>query len=351
MFKFAQPYAFFLLIPVAALCWYVYRRRVRRALLFAPVARIPAGGGTWRVAASYVFPALFLAGMVLGVLALARPQKVFSVSTHNADVIAIEMVVDTSGSMEALDLTKGRITPSNYQTRLDVVKETFAEFVNRRPGDLIGLVTFGGYASTRCPLTADREAILHVLSGVEIPKPVQGAGGQLFDQMELATAIGDGLATAAARLEHAEVKSKILVLLSDGESNAGVVEPDEAMEVARKMGIKVYTIGVGTPNASPLMATKDMLGRTQIVRARGRMGLDEAFLKRLASTTGGHYFGVRDADGLERALAEIDKLEKTEVQQEVYNQYEELFLSLLLPAIGCIVLGTTLNMLTAKRII
>ncbi len=351
MFRFAQPYAFFLLIPLGVLCWYVYRRRVRRALLFAPVARVPSGGGTWRIAASYLFPALFLTGLLLAIFALARPRKVFSVSSHKADVIAIEMVVDTSGSMEALDLTEGKITPFNYETRLDVVKETFAEFVNRRAGDLIGLVSFGGYASTRCPLTADRDALLHVLEGVEIPRPVQGAAGQLFDEQELATAIGDGLATAAARLEHAEVESKIIVLLSDGESNAGVIEPDEAMEVARKMGIKVYTIGVGTPNAYPVIARKDRLGRTRIVRANARMGLDERFLKRLASTTGGEYFNVRDAEGLERALAEIDKLEKTEIQQEVYNQYEELFLSLLLPALGCVVLGTTLNMLTAKRIV
>ena len=297
---------------------------------------------------STALPFLVLLGLVLAVTALARPRNVLAKMRRTADVIAIKMVVDVSGSMEALDMSdivKNRIVTE--KSRLDVVKETFSKFVETRPDDLIGLVTFGGFATTRCPLTTDHEALNHILSGVEIPRQKQESDGSLADQEELMTAIGDALATACARIREAEVKSRIIVLLSDGESNTGIIQPEGAIKVARKLGIKVYTIGIGSSGRSPFRG-RDLFGRDRIHFAH--VELDEALLKRIADDTGGQYFNVRDPKGLDRALNDISALETTRVERDVYQQYEELFNWFLTPALLLIVTGTGLNMLTAQRI-
>ena len=346
MFRFASPAFFLLLIPVAAAAWFAYRRRIRQGLLFSALQRLPPATRTWRTRAALLFPALYALGLAGAVLALARPQTVLSHTTRRAEVIAIMMVVDVSGSMEALDLTEGRVTLVNYQTRLDVVKKAFADFVKRRPDDLIGLVSFGGFASTRSPITTDHDALLHILKGVQIP-----SRDAVVDQLELATAIGDGLATACARVENAEPKSKIVVLLTDGESNAGIIQPEAAAKAAKDLGLRVYTIGVGTSSGAVPVLMKDMFGRRQIMNAPANFSIDEGLLRRIASTTGAQYFNVRDPKGMEKALADIDKLEKTKVERDVYEQYNELFPWFLLPAMGLILLGTGLNMLIAKRIV
>lgn len=348
MFRFADPYYFFLLIPVGIAAWFVYSKRIRSGILFAPTSRLLITGQTWRIYASYVLPMLFLLGLILSVTALARPQTVFSRIRRLADVIAIEMVVDVSGSMDALDLSVKTGAGIKYCTRLDAVKETFAEFVKKRPDDLIGLVTFGGYATTRCPLTTDHSALLHVLQGVEIPKPSHDKNGQILNQEELLTAIGDALTTACARLKNTEPKSKIIVLLSDGESNTGIIKPKEAMKAAKELGIKAYTIGVGSTGNAPFWG-RDIFGRKSIYYAQ--VTLDESLLKRIAETTDGKYFNVRDPKGLEKALEDIDNLEKTKVERDIYNQYNELFPWFVGPAIGLIALATGLNMLIARRIV
>ena len=348
MFDFGSPYSFFLLLPLAAAAWFVYRRRVRSGVLFSATAQVAASHGTWRTRASNVLPALALLGLALTVVALARPQTVFSKNHRSADVIAVEMVVDVSGSMEALDLSTRSAAGVKLRSRLDAVKDTFADFVGKRTDDLIGLVTFGGYASTRVPLTADHEALLHVLRGVEIPRQSVDAGGQVLNQEELLTAIGDAMATACARLEHAEPKSKVIVLLTDGESNTGIIKPDEATQVAKKMGIKVYTIGVGSTGPAPFRA-RDMFGRETILTAQ--VSLDENLLRKIADATGGRYFNVRDPHGLEQAMEHIDKLEKTNVQRDIYNQYDEWFAWFLAPGVCLVVLGAGVNMVIARRLL
>ncbi len=350
MFRFASPYYFLLLLPLIVAAWFVYRRRISAGLIFAPTERVAEGRASWRVHLAVLIPLIMLLGIALAITALARPQTVLSQIKRSADVIAIEMVVDLSGSMKALDLSdvlpNGRILKE--RTRLDAVKETFAEFAESRPDDLIGLVTFGGYASTRCPLTTDHAALLHVLSGIEIPTPRQGRGGQLVDQEELLTAIGDGLATACARIKDAEPESRIIVLLSDGESNTGLIQPTEAIKIAESLGIKVYTIGVGTTGQAPFRV-RDLFGRERIQRSQ--VVLDEALLKKIASETDGEYFNVRDPKGLERAMEKINLLEKTRVDRDIYQHYTELFNTLLIPALLLIALGAGLNMMTVKRII
>lgn len=350
MFTFAHPSYFLLLIPLGVAAWFVYRRRIRQGLVFSLASRLPVSGTTWRTLAAMILPVLSLLGIALAIAALAQPQTVFSKTRRTADVIAIQMVVDASGSMEALDLSERLMTGEvKYRTRLDAVKDAFAEFIKKRPDDLIGLITFGGFATSRAPLTADHEALLHILKGVDVVKTGLDAEGQMVNQEETLTAIGDALATACGRLEHTSTKSRIIVLLSDGVSNAGIIKPEEAMKAARKLGLKVYTIGVGTTGGVAPIKVRDQFGRDVI--ARMEVSMDEDLLRNIAKTTGGQYFNVTDPRGLDRALDAISKLEKTKVEQDIYNQYNELFPWLLMPALCLIVLGTGLNMLAARRII
>lgn len=349
MFRFADPEYFLLLVPAAAALLFVYRKRVANGLIFAATSRLPRARTTWRIRLARFLPFVTITGIILAITALARPRTVLSSVRQSTDAIAIEMVVDVSGSMEALDLSSKTATGHDYRSRLDVVKDIFTEFIGKRPDDLIGLVTFGGYASTRAPLTIDHEALLHVLEGVEIPKTEIGRNGNIVNQEETMTAIGDGLATACARMEKAEPVSKIIILLSDGESNTGIIQPSRAVAIARELGIKVYTIGVGSRSGMAPFAVKDLFGQTRIRNMEAV--LDEQTLKSIADETGGRYFHVNDRKGLEEALADIDKLEKTEIERSVYEQYDELFARCLFPAMLLILLGTSLNMAFSKRVI
>jgi Ca-activated chloride channel family protein len=254
---------------------------------------------------------------------------------RSGNAIAIQMVVGVSGSMNALDLApRGEMRP----TRLDVIKEMFAQFVAERPDDLIGLVTFATYASTRAPLTVDHRMLRHVLGGVEIPK---GVGEDL-------TAIGDGLATGLARLTDAEPATRIVVLLTDGANNAGIITPDEATEAAAKLGVRVYVIGVGT-HGRVLAKGQDDFGRDAI--GYMEVAFDEPQLKAIASKTNGRYFNVRDNAGLKSALEEISKLETTKIERQVYERYNEHFVDYLLLGAALIALALTLNMGLTRRLI
>jgi Ca-activated chloride channel family protein len=343
MFRFASPFYFLLFAPLLVAAWRIYRRTRRRGVTFPLAGRMPPTRRSWRSITASLTPLLTLLGLALGIFALARPQTVFSQSHKKTDAIAIHMVVDVSGSMEALDLSE----KGNQRTRLDVVKETFTDFVQERPDDLIGLVTFGGFATTRVPLTTDHAALSHVLSGVEIPSPSRDRRGQIVNQEELLTAIGDALATGCARLKDAEPTTRIVVLLSDGESNTGVITPEQALQAAAKLGIKVYTIGVGSSGRAPFK-TRNMMGRDVVQYAH--VTLDERLLRRIATETGGRYFNVRDADGLEEALAEINELETTEIERDVFEHFDEQFGPWLLSAIGLIVTGVATSMSVARRV-
>jgi len=182
MFQFANPSVFLLLFPLAAAVWFVYARRIKQGIRFAPMARIPNHGYSWRTLAALVLPAITLAGLLMLIIAMARPRTMLSKSRKTSDVIAIQMVVDISGSMEALDLSKKTPTGWKYKTRLDAVKEAFDEFVEKRTDDLIGLIAFGGYASTLAPMTADHDALRHVLKGVETPKQAFDSNGNIINR-------------------------------------------------------------------------------------------------------------------------------------------------------------------------
>ena len=345
MLSFATPLAFLLLLPWAAAVWFLYRTGRRAGVLFAATRRLPVRTAGWRVAAAALVPPLFLLGTLLLIVAAARPRTTLSRERRSVNAIAIGMVVDVSGSMEALDLSPSQ---QEWKTRLEVVKELFATFVGARPDDLIGLVTFGGYASTRAPLTADHRALVHVLKGVEIPRAQTDAQGRPVDQEETLTAIGDGLATGVARLTDAEPATRIVILLSDGESNTGIITPDQAADAAAKLGIRVYAIGVGS-NARTPFKTRDLFGRETIAYANATF--DETQLKTIASKTSGRYFSVRDHDGLKAALDEINTLETTRIDRQVYQRFDEHFVRYLLWGAALVALALTLNMNLTRRLL
>lgn len=344
--SFAWPWSFLLAIPLGVAAWRMLRRGRHAGIKFSGVGRLPAKTVGWRAYLASLAPWVFLVGSALLVIAAARPRQALSQGQRSVDAIAIAMTVDVSGSMEALDLTpKGE----NYKTRLDVVKEMFRKFIEARPDDLIGLVTFGGYASSRAPLTADHETLLHVLDGVMVPSVGYDANGRPIDPDETMTAVGDGLATALARLKDAEPKSKIAILLSDGVSNTGVVEPDQAAAAAEKLGIRVYTIGVGTHSRRTPFKARDMYGRTSIAYAD--MSFDESQLKSIASKTHARYFAVRDAEGLKAALEEIDTLEKTTLDRTVYQRWNEHFVPFLLLGTALVLSAVSLQMMASRRLV
>jgi Ca-activated chloride channel family protein len=273
-------------------------------------------------------------------VAIARPQAGLSQFRISTEGIAIVMCLDRSGSMEALDfkLNGERIN------RLAVVKQVFRDFVSGdgklqgRPDDLIGLVTFGGFAEGRAPLTFDHGALLEVLDSVQIPQPVYNASGNVINerylQEERATAIGDAVTLAVDRLRTSTAKSKVIILLSDGENTAGIIDPVAAAETAKTFGVKVYSIGIGTTGRVPFPVT-DQFGRRAFVSQMVR--LDETTLRMLADATGGRYFSAQDTEALQGVYAAIDQLEKSVSEGSVYSEYRELFHWWLLPGLALIV--------------
>ena len=346
--SFANPWMLVLFAPLALAAWRLLRRGRKAGVRFSALGRIPAKSSGWRAKVAALTPFILLAGLALLVLAAARPRTSLAHEKKSVDAIAIAMTVDVSGSMDALDLTPKGERFSRNTTRLAIVKKLFAEFVSKRPDDLIGLVTFGGYASTRSPLTADHAALLNVLKGVEIPSLAVDEQGRAISADEQMTAIGDGLATALARLKDAKPKSKIVLLLSDGVSNTGAVEPDEAAAAAAKMGVKVYAIGVGTRSRRTPIFGRDFFGRATIQYAD--MTFDEKQLKSIAKRTGGTYFPVNDRDSLERALDEIDQLETTKLDADIYNRWREHFVPFLLLGAALVLFAVSLSMAATRRL-
>lgn len=245
---------------------------------------------------------LRLAALVMFIIALARPVNVTNESEATTEGIDIVLSMDISGTMLARDFKPDRLTAA---------KRLAAEFVAERRGDRIAVVAFAGEAFTQAPLTSDQATIETMLSRLR--------SGVVED----GTAIGNGLATAINRLRESSAKSKVIILLTDGVNNRGQISPIMAAEIARDMGVKVYTIGVGTRGRAPYPAV-DMFGNQTTVMAD--VEIDEELLEEIASMTGGKYYRAVNDEALREIYAEINTLEKSEVQVTHYQTYEELFL-------------------------
>ncbi len=321
MFRFESPWMLLLLLPLAALM--VWRWRVRVRLQFpstVPTSRLRA---PWRARLAWVPQALRALALVALVVAMARPQEGSEQVRDISRGVAIAMVLDRSSSMGERMRFDGRTA-----TRLDAVKHVFREFVDPtegelqgRPNDLIGMTAFARYADSVCPLTLSHDTLALLLDTVRL------AEGPTED----GTAIGDAVALAAARLRQAErllnergdestsyeIKSKIIILLTDGENNVGDRSVREAGELCKGWGIKVYAIGVGDDRG-----VQTPFGR---LRAPIRPGFDDRPLRAIAETTGGRYWLATDGDTLRQVHAEIDALETSEFEAVRYLDYREAF--------------------------
>ncbi len=322
MWQMADPEIFILIIPLTAAAWFVFRRRKPGcAMVYPPCGHLPPLPRSGRIMAANAARAGFVAGAALTIFALARPQTLGSRVIRQKEIVAIQMTVDVSGSMAGLDFSSPEmISSGDYLTRLDVVKKVFTEFVGKRPNDLIGLITFGGYATSLVPLTFDHQLLKHVLDDISIPSEQYDGHGLLLHPDEQMTAVGDALALACARFNDVDIASRIVVFLSDGESNFGIIEPAEAILIARNMGVRVYTIAVGTDNPVPFLAY-DALGRGTVRHTA--IAMDYDLLQRMAEETGGNYYHVKDTDSLEMAMRDIDILEKTPAEFEVFTRRNE----------------------------
>lgn len=346
--SFASPLSLLFLLPLLFVAYRLLRYGRNQGIKFSAVSFLPSKTAGWRAKVAALYPYLLILGLTLLVIAAARPRSPLAKAQKSLNAIAIAMTVDVSGSMEALDLTPEGTQFSRDTTRLAIVKKLFAEFVEKRPEDLITLVTFGGYAATRVPLTADHGVLLHALKGVEIPAVAVDQSGRAIGGEEQMTAIGDGLATSLARLKEAELKSKVVILLSDGVSNCGAVEPDEAAKVAAEMGVKVYAIGIGTKSSRTPIISRDLFGRSVVQYVD--MTFDEAQLKSIAETTGGKYFAVDDREALSSALKEIDELETTKIDTSAYDRWNEHFPLFLLFGSLLVLFASTLSTVSLRRL-
>jgi len=300
---FANPEFFWLLLllPLAIL-WYFFKRKDQHASL--KISSI--AGFTKRGILPKLKPLLFVLRLVALsaiIIAMARPQtEDISTRTKTTKGIDIVMAIDVSSSMLARDLKPNR---------LSALKKVAADFIRKRPNDRIGLVAYAGESYTKTPITSDKSLVLNALREITY--------GQLND----GTAIGMGLATSVNRLKESKAISKIIILLTDGVNNAGFIEPQTAADLAIEFGIKTYTIGLGTNgNAlSPVAYNADGSFRYGLRQVE----IDEKLLKNIASSTGGQYFRATNNSKLEAIYDEINKLEKTEIEEFKYYKYEEKF--------------------------
>lgn len=316
---------FLTLLALLPLIWWRWlSQRSRGVVRFSSLAPLRRQGATWAVRARHIIPILRTLAVGLLIIALARPQKGDEETEIIAEGIAIQMLVDRSSSMLAEDfqINQKRVN------RLTAVKSVAREFIlgndeddlKGRPNDLIGMIAFAGYADGICPTTLDHDHLINTMNQVRI------AEGRSED----GTAIGDALALGVERMTELDrrreaaqtnrVKSKVLVLLTDGEQTSGDLTPKQGAELAKAKDVKVYTIGVGTEGMAPMPVQR--LGQTFIQNVP--VSIDEATLKMVADVTGGEYFRAKDTESLRKIYSRIDELERTETQERRYLQHAEM---------------------------
>ena len=280
--------------------------------------------GRWQLPLTLLTLALLIVG-------LARPQFGRSTATVQASGVDMILAMDCSGSMEALDFK----VDGQPMSRLDIVKSVVSKFIDARPNDRIGLIGFAGAPYLVSPLTLDHDWLQQNLERVKIGSVEDG------------TAIGSALATSVNRLRDQPGKSKIVVLLTDGQNNAGKIIPETAAQAAKAMGVKVYTIAAGVRGEAPIPVT-DAFGNKQLAMAK--VDVDEETLKKIATETGGKFFRATDTESLKNIYAEIDRLEKTTHQLKKFEHHTELFAWAVVPALAVLGIGVGLGHTRFRRL-
>jgi Ca-activated chloride channel family protein len=322
---FAHPWFLLLLLLLPVAAWWRGRQGKPAAFLYSSVQLVSGVANISHSSAGRVLAALRWLTLALFILGLARPQFVESETAVKASGIDIVVAIDLSGSMEAEDFElKGQRV-----NRLVIAKDVLKKFVEKRPGDRIGLVAFAGKAYVAAPLTLDHDFLQMNIDRLEL------------HTIEDGTAIGSGLSAAINRLRELKSKSKIVVLMTDGVNNAGKVPPLTAAEAAQALAIKVYTIGVGTRGLAPVPRGVNVFG--QKVYGQAEVDIDEKTLTAVAQKTGGEYFRADNTDTLRKIYERIDTLEKTEVETKKYVHIKELFHWVVAPGLGLLLLEVLLG--------
>ena len=326
--EFVNKEFFWLLLalPLAVL-WYLFKHKKQTAELKISSLKGFKITNSWLPKLRHILFVFRLLALALLIMALARPQSVdVSTKTKTTRGIDIVMAIDVSASMLAKDLSPNR---------LEALKKVAAEFIKGRPNDRIVLVEYAGESYTKTPITSDKAIVLQSLKTIKYNTIIEGG-----------TAIGMGLATSVNRLKDSKASSKVIILLTDGVNNSGFIDPKIASELAVEYGIKTYTIGLGTNGMA--LSPVAILPNGNFQYGRIQVEIDEELLKEIAEVTGGKYFRATNNKKLEEIYDEINKLEKTEIEEFKYYNYEEKYRPLVILA-GLLLLMELLLRFTVFR--
>ncbi len=315
---FGQPWFFLLLIVIPVLIWWYAAKNKKRqgSIIISDVSA--KGLSSWKTSFRSLPFLLRLLVIVFIIVALARPQTMYEEQNAEGEGVDIVLCIDVSGSMTAQDL---------IPNRLEAAKNVAIDFVNKRVTDRVAVVIFSGESFTQCPLTTDHRVLISAIENIR--------NGLLED----GTAIGSGLGTSVDRLRESKSKSKVVILLTDGENNGGLIDPQTAKEIAKAFQVKVYTIGVGTDGYAPQPVNTPM----GVVMQQGKVSIDEKLLKQIASETGGKYFRAKDNEGLTGIYDEINSLEKSKVEISTTTKYTEKFFPFIMAALALLFLEMLLK--------
>ncbi|MCL3781254.1 VWA domain-containing protein [Prolixibacteraceae bacterium JC049] len=318
---FANPeylYLLFILVPMLGV--YIWRhRKLSASLQISTIKGLENIPITFRHVLRHFVFVLKMAVVGLLIVALARPQS--SESWQNVTTEGIDVVI-------ALDVSSSMLARDFVPDRLSAAQNVAVEFISGRRNDKIGLVVFSGESFTQCPLTTDHAVLINLFKDIDMFKDPQRR------PIEDGTAIGNGLAQAVARLKDSNAKSKVVILLTDGENNKGEIAPKTAAELAKTFGIRVYTIGVGTIGTAPYpIQVQSPFGGVQTQIRDVEVKIDEETLEQIAETTGGRYFRATDNEKLKEIYTEIDKLEKTKIEVKEFSKRDEEFQRFAIPAL------------------
>ena len=325
-----KEYLFLLLLIIPYILWYVmFRKKTEPTIRMADTFALQRAQRTWRVRLMSVLPLLRIAAFSLLVLALARPQTHNSWEEETVEGIDIMLAIDVSSSMLSEDIQPNRI---------EAAMKVASEFISDRTNDNIGLTVFAGEAFTQCPMTIDHSSLLSLL---------QSAGqyvgsGAIIDM----TAIGMGLTNAISRLKDSHAKSRVVILLTDGSNNYGEISPLTAAEMARSLGIRIYTVGVGADGSS--MRPVTIGGTTQHLYLPN--DIDEETLTKIAKSTNGRYYRATNAEQLSQIYGDIDKLEKSKLDVQRYNKVYDVYQYPVMGAIIVLLLEILLRITLFRRI-
>ena len=314
-----------LLVPALLLGRYLYLeiRDRRPHLRVSSSAPWLAGGASVLAWLRHLPFLLRMAAIVLIIIAIARPRSSTQVERIDTEGIDIVFAMDVSTSMLARDFKPDR---------LSAAKDIAIEVIAGRPSDRMGIVVFAGESYTQCPLTTDRATLVNLMKDVQT------------DLIEDGTAIGNGLATAVARMKDSDAKSRVVILLTDGVNNMGEIHPETAAEIAKTYGIRVYTIGVGANGEAPYPVVTPWGTELRNVPVQ----IDEALLRRIADETGGAYFRATDNTKLQEIYGEINRMEKTRTSVDSFPVYKDLFMNYALAALACLLLEVLLAALLRR---